>query len=717
MASIDKIPASTQTAVTLLLSAMMVFVPAMGSNHEELLQDTLKSILVSAFTLSAALLLFWQLRDKTTRVNYHHLVWLPLGLMTFSLCSMAWSHTYLSGVEAIRWFVFSLIVFLGLNSLTLDRITHLVWGIHIGAVFASLWAALQFWFDFQFFAQGPNPASTFVNRNFFAEFLVCTIPFSILLLTRAKEKSSVFLLTFSVGFNIAALLMTGTRSALVGLSVLALLLPCIIYLNKRQVSSKNWHFSHCIALLVLLITSIFSISSIETRNPKIATEFGQGNAIKRALNRAASLTTSDEYRHGSFSIRTTLWEQSGRMIAANALIGVGPGAWEVHSPRYQEPRRQLETDYYAHNEILQLIAEYGIVGWLFLISLIAYLLQAGYHTWTNRTVQGRQEALVRSLTLSSLLVLFVVSNAGFAWHMATTGAIFALCLAILTASDSRLNFNTPAAQQLPVVGPNRSRCLLLLAAGCAVLAGYISFKAVECENKLISAIRLSLTVSQSRNAHDSHWSQTKTEILKLTKEAIAINPHYRKLTPLIADSMASWGDWENALWIWESILESRPHIVVLMANISRGYIQLENFTKAQEYLVKAQNIQPNAPTLGSLEVLLWSRTGRELEAARRSKEMLRAGAIDRDLLQTAYRLGVQTHDTELTIEALTLGIKTWPERATHGWLKLGQIYADPLTKDEGKAIQSYRAAVSAAPIEYKQAVSNMIPPHYRIQIR
>ena len=308
MASIDKIPASTQTAVTLLLSAMMVFVPAMGSNHEELLQDTLKSILVSAFTLSAALLLFWQLRDKTTRVNYHHLVWLPLGLMTFSLCSMAWSHTYLSGVEAIRWFVFSLIVFLGLNSLTLDRITHLVWGIHIGAVFASLWAALQFWFDFQFFAQGPNPASTFVNRNFFAEFLVCTIPFSILLLTRAKEKSSVFLLTFSVGFNIAALLMTGTRSALVGLSVLALLLPCIIYLNKRLVSSKNWHFSHCIALLVLLITSIFSISSIETRNPKIATEFGQGNAIKRALNRAASLTTSDEYRNGSFSIRSTLWE-------------------------------------------------------------------------------------------------------------------------------------------------------------------------------------------------------------------------------------------------------------------------------------------------------------------------------------------------------------------------------------------------------------------------
>ena len=65
--------------------------------------------------------------------------------MVYALISTAWSHTYLAGVEAIRWFLFSLILFLGLNTLTQIRITHLAWGIHIGAVVASLWAALQFW--------------------------------------------------------------------------------------------------------------------------------------------------------------------------------------------------------------------------------------------------------------------------------------------------------------------------------------------------------------------------------------------------------------------------------------------------------------------------------------------------------------------------------------------------------------------------------------------
>ena len=55
---------------------------------------------------------------------------------------------------------------------------------------ASLWAALQFWVDFRFFPQGPNPASTFVNRNFFAEFAVCTLPFSALLLARARQSAA-----------------------------------------------------------------------------------------------------------------------------------------------------------------------------------------------------------------------------------------------------------------------------------------------------------------------------------------------------------------------------------------------------------------------------------------------------------------------------------------------------------------------------------------------
>lgn len=141
----------------IIFALMMFLAPAIGVPHEEMLQDTLKSIVVSFAALSAALLFFWQQRNRRDGLRWHALMWLPLALMAYVLGSMVWSHTYLGGVEAIRWFVFSLLLWLGLNTLTRERLPALAWGIHWGAVVASLWTALQFWVDFKHFPQGPNP--------------------------------------------------------------------------------------------------------------------------------------------------------------------------------------------------------------------------------------------------------------------------------------------------------------------------------------------------------------------------------------------------------------------------------------------------------------------------------------------------------------------------------------------------------------------------------
>ena len=69
-----------------------------------------------------------------------------------------------------------------------------------GAVLASAWAVLQFWTGISPFPQGPQPASTFVNRNFFAEFVVCTLPFGALLLARARRPAPGRGLAASLGF-------------------------------------------------------------------------------------------------------------------------------------------------------------------------------------------------------------------------------------------------------------------------------------------------------------------------------------------------------------------------------------------------------------------------------------------------------------------------------------------------------------------------------------
>ena len=56
----------------------------------------------------------------------------------------------------------------------------------------------------------------------------------------------------------------------------------------------------------------------------------------------------------------------------------------------------------------------------------------------NRTPEGLAEAHLRAIVLTSLLAFLIVSNIGFPWRLASTGCLFALGLALLAASDSRL---------------------------------------------------------------------------------------------------------------------------------------------------------------------------------------------------------------------------------------------------------------------------------------
>lgn len=708
---------SGQNRVALVLSLMMVLVPAVGVPHEELLQDTLKSILVAFFALAATFAYFWSQRKHQSLIRWHAVMLLPLALFAYALGSMAWSHAYLGGVEAVRWCLFSLILFLGINVFTRERVTHLAWGIHLGAVIASLWAALQFWMDFKFFAQGPSPASTFVNRNFFGEFLVCTLPFSVLLLSRVKDKATVFFLTFSVGFNVAALMMTGTRSALLGLMLIAGLLLLILPMYGKQFVSSGWRPVHVAAAVILLVATIGGIGSIDSANPNIIAENGPGNAIDRAFKRSVSMTDAAEYSKGSFSIRAVMWKATGRMIASNPVTGVGAGAWEVAAPLYQTAGSQLETDYYAHNEFLQLLAEYGLVGWLVLGGMLAYLAYAAYITWKDRSPAGASESLLRALILTSLLVLLLVSNAGFPWRMATTGALFALSLSVLAASDARLGWRTAPCGALTNWKPLHSVMSLCVTAVGTAIWLYVSQQAILCESKIMRAVKIAMTITQSGKPNDPGWDRTKLEMLTLVNEGVVINPHYRKLTPIVADNLASWGNWKNATWIWESVLESRPNVVAMLANVVRGKLQAKEYDKAQDYLNRATKIQPTAPSLAPLQVMIWSQTGKPLEAAARAKELLLAGVVEPDLVRTAYYIGMQNRDPALAILALQLRIKTWPNQAVDGWLKLGNIYNSPEAKDERKAVDAYHNAISATLPQHRRAILAMIPAAYRDEVQ
>jgi O-antigen ligase len=703
-----RLPSEAGKGVIAVLALMMFLAPAMGVPNEELLQDTLKSIIVSFGALLAALLFFWQMRNRSQPLRWHAVVGLPLLLMAYALGSIAWSHAYLASVEAIRWFIFSLLVWLGVNAMSRDKLPLLAWGIHGGVLVASLWTALQFWMDFSLFPQGPNPASTFVNRNFFAEFAVCALPFSALLLMRARRSALVAVLAASTGLVITTVLMTGTRSALIALWLeLLVILPFVAWRWRAHLALGSWDPVTRVIAAGVLLGTVVGLGLIPSGNPSVLAESRGQNALERGLQRTGSISPADP----SLGIRMMMWKATIRVIEARPLTGVGAGAWENELPLYQAGGAQLETDYYAHNEVLQLLAEYGLAGWVFLGALLTYLAVAAWRTLHATGPEAMAEAPWRAVFLCSLLALLIVSNVGFPWRMAATGALFALCLGGLGASDARLAF---ASRWFAVPVPWKtaySRAGTGISVACLALAAYITQQAASCERDLVRASKIALAITASGAPNDPQWNRAKAEMLLRVRQGIAMNPHYRKITPIVADELARWGDWKDATSIWESVLSSRPHVVAILVNAARGHLVAGDVDQAAKYLERARRIQPGAPAVRSLEVVILARRGHESQALELARKALEEKVSDFDLANATFTLAERAGDFALAETAMLRRMESWPQSRTDGYLELGQMYAAH-AKDPAKAIAFFREGLAQAQVTERAALLRRIPADY-----
>jgi O-antigen ligase len=694
-----------------LLALTIFLAPALGVPGEEMLQDTLKSAIVSLGTLAAALLFLLAVRQRREPLRWHAVLWLPLLLTAYALGSMAWSHTYLASVETIRWFIFSVIVWLGLNTLARERLPLLASCVHAGSLVASVWAMAQFWGGMDLFPQGPQPSSTFINRNFFAEFAVCALPFGVLLLARARRSAMVAVLALTLGMIVTALLMTGTRSALMAMWLeLVLVFPLIAWRCRGQLAFPGWPRKLKLLALALLAGSVLVLGAIPTSNPKILEEQHGATPIERGLRRTESIGPNDY----SLGVRMIMWRATLNAIKARPLAGLGAGAWESEIPLYQAEGSQLETDYYVHNEFLQLVSEYGVVGWVFLLGLLAYLAACAWRTWRDSGADADAERPWRAIVLASLLALMVVSNIGFPWRLAATGALFALCLGALAASDARLGL-WRARVLLPLRwSPAIAHGALVATAACIGLALLITQRAAEVERKLVGAARIALSITASGDWNNPRYDALKKQMLQEVREGIALDRHYRKITPMVADELARWGDWPDATWIWDSVLSSRPYVVAIITNAARGYASMGQTDKALAYLKKAKKIQPEAPAVRSLEVILLARSGDEQQAMRNAREALAEGIVDYDLVNTYAMLAWRAHEYPLARQLLQQRMQRWPESRARGLLQLGLISREQ--KDTVGAVESFRQALAAASPQERPLLANDVPAELRAQV-
>ena len=232
---------------------------------------------------------------------------------------------------------------LGTSVLAISTIVNFA----IGKQAADLWAEAGKvkWHDSRYSAYG-------INENDLGLMLALSVPMTLYLLTRRKGPLTVLFCWLHLGICFTALLLCGSRGALLAAIIGLGLFPLIMSRLPRW--QRVAFVIACAAGLAIGISLV--PEDAWTRYQSIGAEITQGTLTHRTL----------------------LWSAGLESFRDHAFVGVGAGAYGA------AVLRAVDMPYVAHNTYLSVLVELGVVGALLLFGLLAGLY---YAAWQMRYVE------------------------------------------------------------------------------------------------------------------------------------------------------------------------------------------------------------------------------------------------------------------------------------------------------------------------------------------
>ncbi|MCV6624446.1 MAG: O-antigen ligase family protein [Cellvibrionaceae bacterium] len=288
---------------------------------------------------------------------------------------------YLSSMLALAYILIFLLCFLLINST--ERIKACAWVLVFSALFQALYGSFMnlSGIEYLFFVPkdtyfGVN-TGTFVNRNSQAGYLVmcCSIGIGLMISTLASTPaknirehsrrwmqailSRKIILRLSLVMIVAGLVMTHSRmgntsffASLMIISPLALILGRF---NKRVKNKGSWK-----GLFVLLASLVIIDIAV------VGTFFGVDKVAQRLEATASEKETRDD-----------VVKSSAPLLDKVYVTGLGGGSFYTAFPEYRTYETGRSFYNLAHNDYLQFILEFGLIGFLPLLLLCMIVFYLG----------------------------------------------------------------------------------------------------------------------------------------------------------------------------------------------------------------------------------------------------------------------------------------------------------------------------------------------------
>ena len=266
----------------------------------------------------------------------------------------------------------------------------------------------------------------FVNHNHFAGYMEMLIPLPLAFVVMKAGRIEVRMFyAFAAIMMSIALIASLSRGGMVSLAVgMLFVFAMSIRLTQRSEREEGQqHHRHqrrfpaiqvgtVLAISVVIVLGVFWVGS-----DHVADRIARSSVVGQAPD---AKTFSEE--------RGWIWKDTLTMIKANALTGIGLGAFQTAYPIYTKRSETFEISE-SHNDYLQIIADAGILGGMLAIWFLVVVVRT-----ISRSLLHRDRLLV-SMALGSgggIIAILVHSLFDFNLQLPSNALLFLLHVLVVT---------------------------------------------------------------------------------------------------------------------------------------------------------------------------------------------------------------------------------------------------------------------------------------------
>ena len=278
-------------------------------------------------------------------------------------------------------------------------------------------------------------------------------------------------------------------------------------------------------------------------------------------------------------VRPPIWKATLRMIAARPLLGHGLGTYAAEYPKYRtseyflRPKATNVTDH-AHNELLEIAAEQGLIG--LAATLWLWVTAIGYGIRTCRQLDGADRRAMLGL-LGATAVLMLHSLVDVDLRYLPNQSLLWLLMGLLVGADA-------ACWRRITIGSKPTRWYA--AAACLALGVWVATMAV---------LWPMMADWRDREARMAEEDGDLGAAAQHAKEALDLQPFRLSTRYLLAGVLSRWPDAQGRARAIDQCLrieELSPDYADVAFNLGQLYLAESHAQEALPYLRRAVEINP-----------------------------------------------------------------------------------------------------------------------------